>query len=158
MFHLCHFTRLAGNHSPDLSEFTARTFSGFWLPCPIKTEVTERRGSSVINWEFCPNGRGGERCWYTCVSNMYLHDCVRLAGRRIAPDAKRADGGAHVFRRLGFRGLAIVPELLLQMHTSLPRLQVKARFKVNHIPWADVYYTPSQHRGSGIGREERGEM
>lgn len=48
----------------------------------------------VISWE-CPPNRRGATCWYTRVSNMYIHDCVRLAQvDEMAPDAKEADRGA----------------------------------------------------------------
>lgn len=71
----------------------------------------------------------GERCWYSCVSNMYLHAHVRLAGtEEMAPDAKEADEVACLKARLRKIGYCHL--------TSFCNAEVTVErpcFKVSHV-------------------------
>ena len=107
MFRLCHFYPSGRKPQSCSQNSPPELFQAFDSPLPSRLKW-QRGGEARSLTGNVAQMEGEGRCWYTCVSNMYLHDCVRLASvEGIAPDAKGADGGARV-RRLGFRGLATV--------------------------------------------------
>lgn len=79
---------------------------------------------------------------------MYLHDCVRSAGvGEIVPDAKE-QMEVCVFEGWAVEDWLLSPELLLQMHTLLQRLQLKGhvlkstilleQMCITHLPGTEV--------------------
>lgn len=88
------FTCLAVKHTLISQNSLQELLQALNYPLPSRLKLLRGEGTWSLAGNV-PQTEGELGGWHTCVSNMYIHNCVRLAeADEMAPDAKEADRGA----------------------------------------------------------------